>query len=207
MTLPSAPRLPSPRGRPRDPRLEARVFDAALQLYGAEGWSGFSFEVIARAAGVGKASLYRRWPTKGDLLRELLRERWVAVDQIDTGSFRADMRALCDMLFTHLAGPLGAVGYQLQLDSARHEDVAEAVSDYAAEVERRARAMVRRAIARGEVPPGTSPALVLEIASGAVTIHVSATPAAMRRAMMDNAEAWLDSLVALVCRGVGIAAP
>src|ERR1700759_5494534 len=37
-------------GRPRDPNLEARVFAAALAIYAEAGWSGFSFEAVARSA-------------------------------------------------------------------------------------------------------------------------------------------------------------
>jgi DNA-binding transcriptional MerR regulator/predicted nucleic acid-binding protein len=42
-------------GRPRDPNLESRVFAAALRVYAEAGWSGFSFDAVARRAGVGKA--------------------------------------------------------------------------------------------------------------------------------------------------------
>ena len=39
------------RGRPLDPGLEDRVFDAAIALYAETGWAGFSFEAVARRAG------------------------------------------------------------------------------------------------------------------------------------------------------------
>ena len=194
--------VPRQRGRPRDPELEPRVFEAALQLYGEQGWAGFSFETIARESGVGKNALYRRWPDKGALLRELLERHWVGVDRIDTGSFAEDLRALCRMLFAHLAGPLGAVGLQMQLDIVRHGHVAEAVAGYTEGVQRSARAIVRRAVARGELAATTSTTLVLDVLSGAVASHVRATPSALHEEMRANAEAWIAELVALVCRGV-----
>ena len=194
---------PRQRGRPRDPELEPRAFEAALRLYGEQGWAGFSFETIARDAGVGKNALYRRWPDKGALLRELLEKHWVAVDRIDTGSFAEDLRELCRMLFAHLAGPLGAVGLQLQLDVARHPHVAEAVTGYTDAVQRSARAIVRRAVARGELSSETSTTLVLDLVTGALASHVRATPPALRDKMRVNAEAWIGELVGLVCRGVG----
>jgi AcrR family transcriptional regulator len=55
-------------GRPRDPNLESRVFAAVRTIYAEAGWSGFSFDAVARSAGVGKAPLYLRWKTKEDLL-------------------------------------------------------------------------------------------------------------------------------------------
>ncbi|MGW0590086.1 TetR family transcriptional regulator [Streptosporangium sp. NPDC002607] len=51
------------RGRPPDPDLEARVHAAALDLYGEVGWAGFSLDLVARRARVGKAALYSRWGT------------------------------------------------------------------------------------------------------------------------------------------------
>src|ERR1700731_4692469 len=56
------------RGRPADPDIERRVIAAALSVYGEAGWAGFSLDRVARRAPVGKAALYRRWPTKEDLL-------------------------------------------------------------------------------------------------------------------------------------------
>jgi len=203
MTDAELPDTPRQRGRPRDPELEPRVFDAALRLYGEEGWAGFSFETIARESGVGKNALYRRWPDKGALLREVLETRWVSVDRIDTGNFAEDLRALCRMLFADLAGPLGAVGLQLQLDVARHPVVADAVHGYTDEVQRSARAIVRRAVARGEFATETPTTLVLDLVSGALASHVRATPPALRDNMHANAESWIEQLVGLICRGVG----
>lgn len=51
--------LPAPKdrgGRPRDPDVDRRIIEAALQVFGLSGWSGFSMEAVARTAGVGKAS-------------------------------------------------------------------------------------------------------------------------------------------------------
>ncbi|MEW6919831.1 TetR/AcrR family transcriptional regulator [Trueperella pyogenes] len=48
--------------------LEERVYDAALLLYGETGWSGFNLTKVAERAGVGKSSLYSRWPTAETLL-------------------------------------------------------------------------------------------------------------------------------------------
>ena len=190
------------RGRPRDPDLERRVFDVAMDLYGREGWAGFNFEVIAREAGVGKNALYRRWPTKGALLREMLQQRWFSVEHIDTGSLRDDLRALCQMMFNHLAGPLGPVGLQLQLDTVRHEVVAEATTGYSDGVKHTSREMIRRAVKRGELPEETNITLVLEVIAGAVVSHVSATPQPLREEMLERADTYIEQLVALVFRGL-----
>lgn len=55
-------------GRPRDPAVEASVFQAARALLGEVGYDAVSMEAVAAAAGVGKQTLYRRWPNKAALL-------------------------------------------------------------------------------------------------------------------------------------------
>lgn len=193
---------PSRRGRPRDPELEDRVFDAAITLYGQAGWEGFSFEGIAKMAGVGKNALYRRWPTREALLGEVLVSRWVSVERIDSGSLREDLKVLCLMLFEHLAGPLGNVGLQLHLDVVRHEVVAAAVADYREELKRSARDLVRRAVKRGDLPDSATPTLILDVIAGSVMSHVMATPEALRTTMRETAPDYAERLVDLVLRGV-----
>lgn len=57
-------------GRPRNPDIDRRILDAALDLYAQRGWSGLTMDEVARRAGVGKAALYLRWSSKEDLLGE-----------------------------------------------------------------------------------------------------------------------------------------
>lgn len=193
---------PNSRGRPRDPDLERRVFDVALDLYGREGWAGFGFDVIAREAGVGKNALYRRWPTKGALLRDMLKARWVSVENIDNGNLRDDLRALAHMLLAHMTGPLGVAGLQLRLDIVRYEVVSEALAVYLDDIKRSARDIVRRAVTRGELPEDTSTTLVLDVISGSVTTHVTSVPEYMRDEIMAGFDTYIDRLVDLVCRGL-----
>jgi AcrR family transcriptional regulator len=66
MTSPD-PRMP---GRPRNPDIDERILDAALDIYAQRGWSGLTMHEVARRAGIGKAALYLRWSSKEDLLGE-----------------------------------------------------------------------------------------------------------------------------------------
>ncbi len=65
---------PAPRqlGRPRDPRLDAAIVDATLQLLAEGGYTSLTMEAVAAAAGVGKATLYRRWAGKEQLVVDAL---------------------------------------------------------------------------------------------------------------------------------------
>ena len=55
-------------GRPRSERAEQAILDATLEAIGECGVDGVRCEDVAARAGVGKATLYRRWPGKEDLL-------------------------------------------------------------------------------------------------------------------------------------------
>src|SRR5947209_6490594 len=94
-------------GRPRDPAIESRVRDAALTVYGARGWSGFSFDAVARIAGVGKNAVYLRWRTREELLVSALEQFIVAIPDLDRGSVRDDLRHLVASMAETFTGPAG----------------------------------------------------------------------------------------------------
>jgi AcrR family transcriptional regulator len=66
-SVPAAPPARGP-GRPRDARADEAILEAALELLAEVGPTGLSVEEVAARAGVSKATLYRRWPTKHDLV-------------------------------------------------------------------------------------------------------------------------------------------
>lgn len=62
------------RGRPRDPEADVAILRAALDLFIERGVEGTSIEQIAKRAGVGKLTVYRRWSSKEDLLPQAIEE-------------------------------------------------------------------------------------------------------------------------------------
>lgn len=192
-----------PRGRPRDPSLEARVYDAAMAVYAEAGWAGFSFEAVARAAGVGKAALYRRWRDRGDLLRETLNARWYRLDTLDEGTLRGDLTRLAETIFDALTGPNGAALLHLSADLALQPEVRLLMRPYARNLTTAARAIVRRAQARGEVASDRTPALVIDVVVGAVTNRISAAPARLRPTIVARRDQIIGELIDLVMRGLG----
>ncbi|TXL75963.1 TetR/AcrR family transcriptional regulator [Vineibacter terrae] len=193
----------STRGRPRDPGLEGRVFDAAIALYAEVGWAGFSFDALAKRSGVGKDALYRRWgASRAGLLRQTLEARWYGLEQIDTGSIREDLLALARMWLRLRTGPYGKVGLHMMIDTLRFPEVADVLAGYREDAVRQARSIVRRAIDRGEIPPSTNPGLVLDIVVGGVTNHVATTPQRLRPAMTAKMDEFAVSLVDVLLSGV-----
>lgn len=61
------------RGRPRDPQTDVAILGAALELFTAHGIAGTSIEQVAKRAGVGKLTVYRRWRTKEELVAAAVR--------------------------------------------------------------------------------------------------------------------------------------
>src|SRR5215467_6175875 len=59
-------------GRPRSERADQAIIDAALSLFAESGPEGLCIERVAARAGVGKATIYRRWPGKEDLLLDAI---------------------------------------------------------------------------------------------------------------------------------------
>ena len=200
---PAAPEAPPARGRPRDPGLQDRVFDAAIAVYASSGWRDFTFDAVARAAGVGKAALYRRWPTRGDLLRETLEARWYRVGGMDTGSLEGDLTALARMIFDSGVGPHGDVVLHYRADLHQHAEVRRLTGSYGRELIAEARMIVRRAAARGELQGDASPALIIDVVVGAMLNRISATPDRLRATMVAKRDQIIADLVQFVIRGAG----
>ena len=191
------------RGRPRDPALEDRVFDTAIALYATGGWSAFTFEAIARESGVGKSSLYRRWPDRGALLADTFEARWIRVQQIDTGTLPGDLTELAEMMFTNLTGEYSGIDRWTSLDATTHPEVRAAIAPYKEEIVLQARAITHRAAARGEVSDSLNAGLLMDMVVGAVTNHVATTPQHLQKAMLSKRSAFITSLVDAALRGVG----
>ena len=73
-------------------------------MLGTHGVAGMTIEGVAAAAGVGKTTIYRRWPTKTDLIRAAISDIVPRGDPPDTGSMAGDMAALAETQRERLAG-------------------------------------------------------------------------------------------------------
>jgi AcrR family transcriptional regulator len=82
---------PVRRGRPRAEGLDQALLDITLELAGEVGIHGMSMDDLAQRAGVSKATIYRRWPSKERLVLEALNQAMRPFELIDTGSLRGDL--------------------------------------------------------------------------------------------------------------------
>jgi AcrR family transcriptional regulator len=92
----SSPEEAPVRGRPRSARVEEAILDAALEMLVSEGVGGITMEALAARAGVGKATLYRRWKSKSAVLVDAVMRISEPVTFVATDDLRADLITIAD---------------------------------------------------------------------------------------------------------------
>ncbi|KIR66932.1 hypothetical protein TK50_12890 [Micromonospora haikouensis] len=167
-----------PRRRPggRAAAVVAAVRRAAVELLEEVGYEGLVLTDVASRAGVNKTTVYRRWPTRVQLVSDILLAQ--AAEQVgtpDTGDLVGD---LC-VLLADVAALLRTRAARAVLAAlvAGESDPAVAVARDAFWAERfgRSAVIVERAVRRGELPPGTDARLLLEEASSPVYFRLMFT--------------------------------
>ncbi|WP_433830391.1 TetR/AcrR family transcriptional regulator [Actinoplanes sp. CA-015351] len=189
-------------GRPRDPEVDDRITRAAAELFGTQGWSGFSVDAVARRAGVGKASIYLRWPNKEALLVAALASRLSGVKDIDTGSVRDDLVALARQVLNAFLGEDGGAVLRLTVEAASVPAGQEHLDRFLQSQAVAARAIVRRGIDRGQLGADTSVTLLLDTISGGALNHALVAPAHLRDQVKAGADRYAEELVDFVLKSV-----
>ncbi|GAA1986361.1 TetR/AcrR family transcriptional regulator [Microbacterium pumilum] len=151
--------------RRRGAVLEAAILAAVLQELGASGYAGMSMDAVAERARVSKASLYRRWSGKSELIVAAVYRILPDADEIpDTGSLRADLLVALGDAAAQLAGPAGAGMRGILSDALGDPGVADELrSRRKGRGDAVMREIVRRARARGELGDGDLSPRVLEV--------------------------------------------
>ncbi|MCW0215808.1 MAG: TetR/AcrR family transcriptional regulator [Pseudonocardia sp.] len=189
-------------GRPRDPEVDRKVLEAALEVYADLGWAGFNFEAVARRAGVGRPALYRRWLSGRALLVDAIERSGTVLAMADTGTARDQLVDLARQLLAEYLGVRGTAGMRMLVDARTHPEVfADLVARRNEARVMAARAIVRRGVSRGELAPGTSATLVLDAVCGAMLNHALATPEHLRKVVAARGDRYAAELVDLVLTG------
>src|ERR1019366_8244665 len=92
-------------GRPRSEQADKAIIDAALSLFAETGPEGLCIEKVAARAGVGKATIYRRWHGKEDLMLDALTALKTPLPEPKGKSVRFDLIALLDAMCADYADP------------------------------------------------------------------------------------------------------
>jgi AcrR family transcriptional regulator len=153
-------------GRPRDPRLHEAILRATAELLGESGYAKLSIDGVAQRAFVTRQSIYRRWPTKLELVAELLRDVSEHAPLPDTGSLRGDLLALYRLYSRNLLTPGGPIIPALVAESLHDAELVAIIDGYTSERRTFAMQTFERAIARGEMSGAFDPQLLIDMVSG-----------------------------------------
>jgi AcrR family transcriptional regulator len=171
-----------------------RVLNAALVELARSGYADFRMEEVASRAGVNKTTIYRRWPNRQTLVTALVDEMRAplrASPLPDTGRLEDDLLQAFAKRFSFGRKIEGRAWARL-LDERHNPDVEAIIADVVIERGDAWKAMVTRAVDRGELPPGTDAQLLLHLVRAIVDARGSA-----RR--LD--ERWLKLAVRTVVAG------
>lgn len=148
----------APRGRPRDPEVDRQVIRAALSVIGEVGYDRMTMDAVAALAGVAKATVYRRWTSKSELVADAVRHygRPRGGAPADTGALRGDLFALVPNLLVFsefdstgvnvIAGLAQAARIRPELAEFLRHGIVSTLRHQSALV-------IERAIVRGEISP------------------------------------------------------
>ncbi len=157
------PRLPDAgRAAPRSERAEQAIIEATLELFAEKGPDGLCVEAVAARAGVGKATVYRRWHNKEDLLLAALGSLKSPLPDADTGSVRDDLIALVAVMSQDAVDPARQRQYTLLLGEG--EKYPRLMARYAETVVEPRRDIIRSVLRRGIETGQVRPDLDIEVA-------------------------------------------
>jgi len=183
------------RGRPRDPRVDEAIRAAVLELLVEEGYQATTIQAVARRAGVGAPSIYRRWSTRAELIEDAIFPYGDNEYPTPTGTFGGDIRRWAHLVLDGLKdAPARAAIPGLLSEYHRSPAVYDRLVLRTELPTRKAfREMVESAIDRGEADPDTAPDLLFETLLGAMFLR------AMLRGER-GATRFADDVAALIVR-------
>src|SRR5580693_3988469 len=152
-------------GRPRSEQAEQAIIEATLDLFAEQG-----VEAVASRAGVGKATIYRRWPNKEELLLAAFGSLKSPFPEPQGVSVRDDLLAMVEVMCADKADPRKARRYALLLgEGEKYPRLMARYKETVVEPRREAmRAVIRRGIQTGELRPDTDVEIAMLTLTGVI---------------------------------------
>lgn len=154
-TMPSKPYVDEgqQRGRPRDPSVEERVFQAATIELAESGFEGFSVRSVARRSGVARPSLLLRWPTRDALILETVERILEWPRPNPEAPFEGELKAIVARIVELMDPTLLALQMRIVADAPKHPELFAAYQDKVmTKAASRLSGLLRRAVDDGELP-------------------------------------------------------
>lgn len=147
-------------GRKRDHTRDPEILDAALEVLAETGYEGMTIDLVAARAKAGKATLYRRWSSKAELVIDAVacmkKDDLAPANLPDTGTLRGDLIGLIKPHSNHDAERKLRIMAGVVSMLSRAPELGDAVRSAIIEPRIEAnRILLRRAIDRGEIPADT----------------------------------------------------
>jgi len=159
-------------GRPRSEVAHQAILDATLALLAEVGFSALTVEGVATRAGVGKATIYRRWPSKLPLVVDAFQEL-PGLEEPDTGDLVDDLKV---MLRSYLKlfneTPLAAVLPSLAGERAHNPELSELLDPVLRGRRKPLSVALQRAVARGELPEDIDIELAVDLIVGPIAVRL-----------------------------------
>ena len=158
------------RGRPRSEQARLSVLEAALRLCLRDGYTDVTIKGIADEAGVGRQTVYRWWPTKGEVLLEALTDLAArrTTDDAPTGDVLADLARFLRATFELADGVVGRAMVGVMAEAQENPELARRLSTLI-DVRRQAlRALLANGVAAGRFRELVPLDLVVDLVFGAM---------------------------------------
>jgi AcrR family transcriptional regulator len=151
---------------------QREILRAAYELLAEVGYEGLRFDAVAARARASKATLYRHWRSKAQLVAEAVRVCKASEQDIpDTGSLRGDLVVLLGEMAEHTAGEDGPLFCGLVMAMQTDPEFAREMRALYESKNIVGQTICSRALARGELRPGYNANLIEEIAPALLFIH------------------------------------
>ena len=176
----------------RSARVVSSVLRAAARELARVGYAAFRIEDVAERAGVAKTTVYRRWPTKVDLVGAMIRGMGnLEAARPNTGSLRGDVRALYGRLVDMYASPERRAIAHALMSEGEDPEVLALTRKLRAEFLDVWREVFERGVARHELPASVDRLVLRDVLVAPV-----ATRLIRHREPVDDA--YLDAVLDLV---------
>jgi AcrR family transcriptional regulator len=160
------------RSRRLDGEREQAILRAAYELLGETGYQGLRVDAVAARAQASKATLYRHWPTKAELVADAVHACKAAdVGVPDTGSLRGDLLAWFEGMAGAIEGDSGPILAGLFMAMRNEPELAAQLRPMRDSRKPHAEAICVRAESRGELQPGYPIGLIEEIVPAQLFMH------------------------------------
>lgn len=155
--------------RPRETRVDDAVLDAVVEVLAESGYGALTIAEVAARAGVGRPSIYRRWPDKDSLAIAAIERLRPQVDDPRTGALESDLLAMFDQVAAVLEQPLHRqlIGLLVQAGGASAAFSERYYSGTLAPRRQVLRQVLERAAEAGEIAHDVDLDLVMDLIGGA----------------------------------------